>query len=248
MAFALAILAGCAATPAEQGQAPVVLNLENCPAAAAPVDTAALTAPHKTLVQLVFLGGVVQARLQYAQCAYTNSDRRRDYLLATGRRLRDDLIAYQRDAADWQERYSRQDKHLLDYYQRCLGEPLEDARYQACDAENAALDAERAALNVAAVPLQQRNAELTAASMKYRADTAAMEQESGQSREDYTQAMEAEAQWLGQAYGLSISPPMQVYAAKNGCPTVAEPPKTAAEMLALGTVVLDCFRKISGGP
>ncbi len=230
MAFALAILAGCAATPAEQGQAPVVLNLENCPAAAAPVDTAALTAPHKTLVQLVFLGGVVQARLQYAQCAYTNSDRRRDYLLATGRRLRDDLIAYQRDAADWQERYSRQDKHLLDYYQRCLGEPLEDARYQACDAENAALDAERAALNVAAVPLQQRNAELTAASMKYRADTAAMEQESGQ------------------AYGLSISPPMQVYAAKNGCPTVAEPPKTAAEMLALGTVVLDCFRKISGGP
>jgi hypothetical protein len=245
--LAVSILAGCASAPRENLPTPV-LSLEACPAAVAPVDAAALAAPHKTLDQMIFLGGVVQARLQYADCAYRNSGRWRDYLLAIGRRLRDGLIAYQGEAAVWQEHYSRLDKHLSDYYRHCLGEPLEDAEYLACDAESAALDAERAQLNAAAVPLQQRNAELTAESTRYRADTADMERGSQQAREDYTQAMQAEARWLGQAYALSISPPVRAYAAKNGCPTVAEPPKTAAEMLALGIGMLDCFGKLSGGP
>lgn len=242
------MLAACATTPIGPAQVPAMPDLEPCPAAVAPVDAAALAAPHKTLDQLVFLGGAVQARLQYAECVYTNGDRRRDRLLASGRRLRDDLIAYQRDAAAWQESYSRLDKHLLDYYRRCLGEPLADAQYQSCDAENSALDTERAELNAAAVPLQQRNAQLTAESMQYRSDTADMERGSRQAAEDYRQAMEAEATWLGQAYALSISAPMQAYTAKYGCPTVTEPPKTAAEMLTLGAGVLDCFRKIPGEP
>lgn len=234
--------------PIQQTRAPAVLNLETCPAAAAPVDAAMLAAPHKTLDQVVFLGGAAEARLQYAECAYANSGHRRDYLLAVGRQLRDDLIAYQRDAAAWQEGYSRLDRHLLDYYRRCLGEPLQDAQYRSCDAENSGLDGERTELNAAAVPLQQRNAELTAASMRYRADTTDMERESRQSEQDYAQAMEAEAAWLGQAYALSISPPMQAYAAEGGCPVVDEPPKMAAEMLALGARLLDCLRKLSTAP
>ena len=84
--------------------------------------------------------------------------------------------------------------------------------------------------------------------MKYRTDTADMERESRQSEQDYTQAIEAEAAWLGQAYALSISPPMQAHAAKDGCPSVDQPPKMVAEMLALGARVLDCLRKISGAP
>ena len=92
---ALLILAGCAATSARQTP-PFILSLEPCPTAVAPLDTAALAAPHKTLAALIALGETTQGRLLSAQCAYENAARKSDYLLAVGRQLKADLSDYLR--------------------------------------------------------------------------------------------------------------------------------------------------------
>lgn len=241
----LLILGGCAST--EVNQVPPVLSLEPCSAAAAPMDAAALAAPHKTLESLVTLGEAARSRLLYTQCAYGNATRRDGYLLALGRQLKADLGDYLGRAEAWQQGYGRLDRRLRDYYERCLGEPLEDARYQACTAESAGLDMERQQLDDAAVPLQQRNQELTKAIMKYRADVLDSRLESEQTRQDYTQATQDYANWLVQAYALSVTPDVRPYARKDGCPTVAEPPSSPEAMLSLGSGMLDCLRKITGG-
>lgn len=238
------ILAGCAGTEARQ--TPPTLSLESCPAAAAPLDAAALEAPHKTLESLVSLGAAAQGRLLSSRCRYENATRRSDYLLAVGRQLKADLGDYLGRAEDWQQAYGRLDRRLRDYYQRCLGEPLDDSRYQACTAESAGLDTQRRQLGDAAAPLQVRNQELTAAVFKYRADLQGALLESQQTRQDYTQAMQDYARWLVQAYALSITLDLRPYAVQNGCPAVAEPPETPEDMLSLGNGMLECFRKISG--
>ncbi|HEV2109893.1 MAG TPA: hypothetical protein VGT99_00955 [Gammaproteobacteria bacterium] len=225
---------------------PPVLSLKPCPANLAPSDAAALAAPHQTLESLVSQGEEAENRLQSARCAYENSARRDAYLLATGRQLKADLSDYLGRADAWQQAYGRLDRRLRDYYQHCLGEPLDDRRYQDCTAENAGLDAARTQLNDAAAPLQARNQELTAAVTKYRADILDSQLESAQTREGYTQATQGYARWLVQAYALSVTPAVQPYAGKNGCPAVAEPPQTPEAMLSLGTGMLDCFRKIMG--
>ena len=243
---ALLILAGCAGTETRPVPPPM-LSLETCPAAPATMDAAALDAPHKTLESLITLGEAARSRLLSTQCAYENAARRSAYLLAVGRQLKADLSDYLGRAEAWQQAYGRLDRRLRDYYQRCLGEPLDNSRYQECTAENAALDTERTQLDTDAAPLQQPNQELTAAVIKYRADLQASLLESEQTRQDYTQANQGYAQWLVQAYALSVTPAVQPYAGKNGCPAVAEPPQTPDAMLSLGTGMLDCFRKITGG-
>ncbi|HLW73805.1 MAG TPA: hypothetical protein VKT74_01915 [Gammaproteobacteria bacterium] len=244
--LALLVLAGCAGTETRQASPPA-LSLESCPAAAL-LDAAALAAPHKTLESLVSLGEAAQGRLLSTRCAYANATRRSDYLLAVGRELKADLSDYLGRAEDWQQAYGRLDRRLRDYYQHCLGEPLDDSRYQACTAESAGLDTERKQLDDAAAPLQARNQELTAAVMKYRADLQGSLQESEQTRQDYSQAMQDYGRWLVEAYALSVTPPMHPYAAQYGCPTVAEPPGTPEAMLSLGSGMLECFRKIAGAP
>lgn len=242
---ALLILAGCAATETRQAPPPA-LSLETCPAERAPLDAAALEATHKTLESLVTLGEAAQGRLRYTQCTYENAARRNDYLLAVGRQLKADLSDYLGRAEDWQQAYARLDRRLRDYYQRCLGEPLDAPRYQACTAESAGLDTQRQELDTAAAPLQARNQELTAAVMKYRADLQGALLESEQTRQDYTQAMQGYGRWLAQAYALSVTPDLRPYAGRNGCPAVAEPPETPAAMLSLGNGMLECFRKMAG--
>lgn len=242
---ALLILVGCAATEPKPA-APPVLSLESCPAAGAPLDVAALNATHQTLESLVTLGEVARERLLSAQCAYGNGMRRRAYLLAVGRQLTADLSDYLGQAEAWQQAYGRLDRRLRDYYQRCLGEPLEGSRYQECAAENTSLDAERQQLNDQAVPLQQRNQSLTAAVTKYRGDLQASEIDEQQVSQDYTRAMQDYGRWLAGAYALSISPAVQPYAAREGCPAVSEPPQSVGAMLPLGDGLLGCFRKITG--
>lgn len=206
----------------------------------------ALAAPHQTLESLVSQGEAAQSRLQSAQCAYENAERRSAYLLAAGRQLKADLSDYLGRADAWQLAYGRLDRRLRDYYQRCLGEPLDDRRYQDCTAENAGLDAARSQLNDAGAPLQQRNQELTAAVTKYRADILDSQLESAHTREDYGQATQDYGRWLVLAYTLSVTPALQPYAGRSGCPVVVEPPQTPEAMLSLGAGMLDCFRKIMG--
>ena len=240
---ALLILAGCAGT--EVKQAPAVLSLESCPASPAQPDAAAQESSHKTLESLITLGEVAQGRFLSSKCAYENATRRSAYLLAVGRQLKADLSDYLGRAEDWQQAYGRLDRRLRDYYQSCLGETLDDSRYQACTAEDAALDTQRKQLDDAATPLQARNQELTAAVIKYRADIQGSLLESEQTRQDYTRAMQDYGAWLAQAYALSVTPDLRPYAGKDGCPTVAEPPVTPEAMLSLGNGMLECFRKIS---
>lgn len=242
--LALLLLAGCAAT--ETREPPPVLRLESCPAAVAPPDAAALDAPHKTLETLLTLGEAAGGRLLSARCAYGNSTRRSAYLLAVGRQLRADLSDYLGQAEAWQQAYGRLDRRLQDYYWHCLGEPLDGSRFEACSAENTGLDAARQQLDVAAAPLRQRNQELTAAVIKYRADIQGAALEAGQTQQDYRQAMQDYGRWLAQAYALSGAPAVQPYAVQHGCPAVAEPPRTPEAMLSLGSSLLDCFRKILG--
>src|SRR5690348_1778819 len=118
---ALLILAGCAATATAPKPAPPALALESCPAVAAPLDAAALDAPHKTLGSLVDLGEAARGRLLSSQCAYGNAAKRSAYLLAVGRQLKADLSDYLGSAEAWQQAYGRLDQQLKDYYQRCLG-------------------------------------------------------------------------------------------------------------------------------
>ncbi|HEV2332930.1 MAG TPA: hypothetical protein VGV16_07180 [Gammaproteobacteria bacterium] len=242
---ALLILAGCAGT--EPKPAPPALSLESCPVAA-PLDAADLDAPHKTLESLMALGGLARGRLLSTQCAYENAGHRNTYLLVVGRQLKDELTDYLGRAAAWQQDYGRLDRRLLDYYQRCLGEPLDGPRFETCTKENAGLDAERQRLDAAAAPLQQRNQELTAAVIKYRADAQSSRLESDQTRQDYAQAMRDYSRWLVEAYALSVTPAVQPYAGKAGCPAVTEPPEAPQAMLTLGSGLLDCFRKIMGAP
>ena len=241
----LLILAGCAATE-PRPVTPPVLNLESCPAAGVPLDTMALAAPHKTLESLLALGTAARNRLLSTQCAYENTTRKSTYLLAVGRHLKAELSDYLDQAVAWQQAYGRLDRRLRDYYQRCLGEPLDGSRFEECTAENTGLDAERQQLNEQAVPLQQRNQELTAAVTKYRADLDGAKLESEQARQDYTGATQDYARWLTQAYALSATPAVEPYALKDGCPVVAEPPQTVEAMLSLGNGLLDCFGKIIG--
>lgn len=242
---ALLILAGCAGTGPKP--APPALSLESCPVAA-PLDAADLDAPHKTLESLVALGSLARERLLSTQCAYENAGHHSTYLLAVGRQLKDDLTDYLRRAAAWQQDYGRLDRRLLDYYQRCLGEPLDDSRFETCTTENAGLDAERQRLDAAAAPLQQRNQQLTAAVIKYRADVQSSRLESEETRQDYAQAMRDYGHWLVEAYALSITAAVQPYAGKAGCPAVIEPPEAPEAMLTLGSGLLDCFSKIMGPP
>ncbi|HEU5398723.1 MAG TPA: hypothetical protein VFV77_05550 [Gammaproteobacteria bacterium] len=244
-ALAALLLAGCSAT-APKPTVPPVLSLESCPVAVGTLDAAALAAPHKTLESLVILGESVRSRLLSTRCADENAGRRSAYLLALGRQLKDDLTDYLGRAAAWQQDYGRLDRRLLAYYRRCLGEPLDGSLYRSCTAENAGLDAERWRLDAAAAPLQQRNQELTAAVMKYRADAQSSRLESDQTRQDYTQAMRDYGRWLAEAYALSVTPAVQPYAGKADCPAVAEPPQDPEALLALGSGLLDCFGKITG--
>ena len=243
---ALLILAGCAA--ATPKPAPPALALETCPAAAVPLDAAALDAPHKTLGSLVDLGEAARGGLLSSRCAYGNAAKRSAYLLAVGRQLKTDLSEYLDSAEAWQQAYGRLDQRLKDYYQRCLGEPLDAARFQACTAESASLDRERQELDAQATPLQQRNQGLTAAVIQYRADVRDSERASEQTRQDYTRAMQDYGRWLVQAYALSVTPAVQPYAGEAGCPAVVEPPETPEAMLSLGGGLLDCFAKILGTP
>lgn len=244
-ALAALLLAGCSAT-APKPTVPPVLSLESCPVAVGTLDAAALAAPHKTLESLVSVGEVVRDRLMSSQCAYENATHKSAYLLAVGRQLKAELSDYLEHAEAWQRDYGRLDRRLKDYYQHCLGEPLEGSRLQECSAVNAGLDAERQQLNAAAAPLQQRNQELTDAVTKYRTDLQTSELDGEQARQDYTTAMQDYARWLAEAYALSASSDVQPYAAKNGCPVVTEPPQGVEAMLALGESLLDCFRKLMG--
>src|SRR5690242_9621584 len=122
----LLILAGCASMPPAE-IAPPVLSLEPCPAALAPLDESVLAASHETLGSLVKAGQAARERLLSSQCEYGNSTRKSAYLLAVGRQLKAGLSDYLSRAEAWQQDYGRLDRRLKDYYQRCLGEPLEGA-------------------------------------------------------------------------------------------------------------------------
>lgn len=241
---ALLILAGCAATEPRPA-APPVLDLASCAAAAA-LDPADFDASHKTLESLVAEGKLARERLLSTQCTYGNTARRSDYLLAVGRQLKAELSDYLQQAEAWQQAYSRLDRELRDYYQRCLGEALDGSRYQVCVTENVGLDAARQQLDDQAAPLQQRNQELTAAVTEYRGALADAQQESAQARQDYIGATQGYGRWLAEAYALSASPAVQPYAAQDGCPVLAEPPQSPEAMLSLGNSLLDCFSKIMG--
>jgi len=245
LALAWALLAGCAATPAKTEPA-APLSLETCPTVAAPVDVAALDAGHKTLADMIRLGEQAEARLAYTQCEYRNTSRKDDYQVKVGQALKADLLSYQQGFDRWQEADAALNKHLADYYGRCLGLHLSTDQYQACKDENDALNAERKRVNDASLPLQQRAEDLDARNAKYSADINALMQESVRTGEAYPRALQTHARWLAQAYVLMISPELKPYAEKNGCPDIAAPPEDADTLLSLGADVLACFKKTAG--
>lgn len=245
LVLAWAALAGCTGAPARSGTPPA-LSLEACPAAAEPLDEAALDAGHKTLTDMIRLGEQAEASLAYTQCEYRNTSRKDDDQVAAGQALKTDLLGYQQDFDRWQEADAKLNQHLTDYYGHCLGLHLSTDQYQACKDENAALDAERRRVNDASLPLQQRAEELDARNVKYSADINALMQESVRTGEAYTRALRTHARWLAQAYALMISPELRPYAEKNGCPDIAMPPEDADTLLSLGAGVIACFKKIAG--
>lgn len=243
--FAVLVLAGCAAAPTKTESVPR-LNPESCPAAVQPVDEAALDAVHKTLTGMIALGQQAEARLAYTQCEYRNTSRKDDYLVAVGQALKADLLDYQRDFDGWRVADAKLNEHLAGYYGHCLGLHLDTEQYQACKDENDALNAERRRVDEAAAPLQQRATGLEARNVGYSADINALMLDSARTGAAYTRAMQTHAHWLAQAYALMISPELQPYAGKNGCPDIAAPPKSADALLSLGASVLACFKKTAG--
>lgn len=221
----------------------VATPADSCGPVAATVDAAALNAAHKTLADMIQLGDTVQTRLRYIQCEFNAARQRKEALVASGRDLRHRLEDYQSQVGLWQAAYAKLNQHLTDYYENCVGEPVDEDHYLSCKLESDRLDAERKALDDMGRPLQQRNQELNAATARYAAQVRDAQQDYEIRRQEDTDAMGNQARWLSQSFQLVFSPAFAPYAAANGCPSLTEVPGDAEALLALGDGTLSCFRR-----
>lgn len=202
----------------------------------------------ESVINLISEGETVVANVRSTKAAQDDATRKNKELAAEGpqlvaeqKKIQDDIAAYQKAAADVK---AQED----DYKAKCQNKDksLKPDEFKACQAQRAQITAAIDNVNKEPLSLNARIKDLNNRAGVYKTEMTQFNASSPKISTDYSNALTREEAWIDRVRTFLLSPAVQPYAKKAGCPDVNKPAKDIDGVNKMSVQALACLKKIAG--
>jgi uncharacterized phage infection (PIP) family protein YhgE len=162
-------------------------------------------------------------------------------LVADQKKLQDDITAYTKQVADVKSQEA-------DYKAKCQdkNKNLKPDEFKACQAQRAQITTLIDQVNKEPAALNQRQKDFNDRATAYNKATQDLKTAAPKASNDYSNALTKEESWIDRVRTFLLSPAVQPYAKKAGCPDVEKPAKDIDGVNRMSVKALACLKKIAG--
>jgi hypothetical protein len=162
-------------------------------------------------------------------------------LVADQKKLQDDIAAYTKQVDDVKVQSA-------DYKTKCQDKDknLKPDEFKACQAQRAQISALIDQVNKQPQILKKRQNDFIDRANAYNKATQDIKTAAPKASNDYSNALTKEESWIDRVRTFLLSPAVQPYAKKAGCPDVEKPAKDIDGVNKMSVQALGCLKKIAG--
>lgn len=202
----------------------------------------------ESVINLISEGETVVANVKSTQAAQDEITHKNKSLAAEGpqlvaeqKKIQDDIAAYKQKVADVK---TQED----DYKAKCQNKDknLKPDEFKACTAQRQQITAMIDQVNKEPVALNKRQSDFNARATAYNKDAQDLKTAAPKASNDYSDALTKEEAWIDRVRTFLLSPAVQPYAKKAGCPNVEKPAKNIEGVNKMSVQALACLKKIAG--
>lgn len=199
----------------------------------------------ESVQSLIETGDTVVNEVTAAKSAQDDVAKQNATLVDAGHQIVADQKQLPIDQAAWQTESDTLQQRITAYHSKCEGKTLGESDRKACKAELDDINATINKVNGERDALNKRVTDLNDRGTKYNDAVKQLQVRAPQAGNDYTAAVNKEADWLVQALNRVNDPSFKPYAAKAGCPAISRQPGTDEGVMQASTKILACLKKFN---
>lgn len=200
----------------------------------------------ESVINLISEGETVVANVKATQAAQDEMTRKNKALAAEGPQLVADQQKLQDDIAAYKKQMDDVNAQTADYKAKCDGKALNNDQYKACKAQLAQINQMIAAVNARPKQLNKQQQDFNDRATAYNKEAQELKTAAPKASNDYSDALTKEEAWIDRVRTFLLSPAVQPYAKKAGCPNVEKPAKNIEGVNKMSVQALACLKKIAG--
>lgn len=202
----------------------------------------------ESVINLISDGEAVVSNVKTTQSAQDAVTKQNQALAAEGPQLVADQKKLQADIAAYQKQVDDVKTQSADYKIKCQNKDknLKPDEFKACQAQRAQITALIDQVNKQPQVLNQRQKDFNDRANAYNKATQDLKADAPKASNAYSIALTKEEAWIDRVRTFLLSPAVQPYAKKAGCPDVEKPAKDIAGVNKMSIKALACLKKIAG--
>lgn len=202
----------------------------------------------ESVINLISEGESVVSNVRTTETAQEAVTKKNKALAAEGPQLVTDQKKLQDDIAAYTKQVDAVKAQSADYKAKCQDKDknLKPDEFKACQAQRAQITALIDQVNKEPQVLNQRQKDFNDRANAYNKATQDIKTEAPKASNDYSNALTKEESWIDRVRTFLLSPAVQPYAKKAGCPDVEKPAKDIEGVNKMSVKALACLKKIAG--
>ncbi|HET7921791.1 MAG TPA: YkyA family protein [Gammaproteobacteria bacterium] len=201
----------------------------------------------ESVINLISAGETIISNVKTTKARQKDVSEKNKNLAAEGPKLVEEQKQLQADIAAYQKQVNDV-KALTDAYKtECPSDKrLTEDQFKACSAKRKQVTDAIAKVNAIPATLNKRQTDFNNRATAYNKETQDLKAEAPKASNAYTNALTKEENWIDQVRTFLLSPAVQPYAKKAGCPNVEKPAKDIEGVNKMSIAALACLKKIAG--
>ncbi|HET7649860.1 MAG TPA: hypothetical protein VFL15_04070 [Gammaproteobacteria bacterium] len=200
----------------------------------------------ESVINLISQGETIVAKVKSTKAAQEALTKKNNDMATEGPKLNAESKQLQADVAAYQKQADEVKAQTADYKAKCEGKTLNQQEYKACKAQLDTINQMINQVNAQPPKLNQRSKDLQTRAAAYNGAIKEIQEQGPKVNRDYSLALTDEEQWIDRVRTFLLSPAVQPYAKKAGCPDVEKPAKNIEGVNKMSIQALACLKKIAG--
>ncbi|HET7395284.1 MAG TPA: hypothetical protein VFK12_02470 [Gammaproteobacteria bacterium] len=202
----------------------------------------------ESVINLISEGESIVANVKTTKAAQEEVTNKNKELAKEGPQLVTDQKKLQDDIAAYQKQVDDVNAQSADYKAKCQdkNKRLTPDEFKACTAQRAQITDLIAQVNKVPGALNKRQTDFNNRANAYNKEAEELKTSAPKTSNEYSNALAKEESWIDRVRTFLLSPAVQPYAKKAGCPNVEKPAKDIDGVNKMSVQALACLKKIAG--
>jgi uncharacterized protein YlxW (UPF0749 family) len=202
----------------------------------------------ESVINLISEGETIVSNVKATKATQDEVTRKNSDLAKEGPQLVDEQKKLQADIAAYQKQVDDVKTQEADYKAKCQNKDknLTPDEFKACTAQRNQITALINSVNKQPQILNQRQKDFNDRANAYNKSTQDLKTDAPKASAAYANALTKEENWIDRVRTFLLSPAVQPYAKKAGCPNVEKPAKDIDGVNKMSVQALACLKKIAG--